>query len=95
MDCGRHGGAASLRSLIGEIQRRFRERDILDCLQEGGATVASRAIRIMTQKVRKILYSRSKHLEIAIVLVHIAYESQQKLVSFSQDFEFHDDVGQT
>jgi hypothetical protein len=49
----------------------------------------------MTQKVRKILYSRSKHLEIAIVLVHIAYESQQKLVSFSQDFEFHDDVGQT
>ena len=55
----------------------------------------SRAIRIMTQKVRKILYSRSKHLEIAIVLVHIAYESQQKLVSFSQDFEFHDDVGQT
>ncbi len=55
----------------------------------------SRAIRIMTQKVQKILYSRSKHLEIAIVLVHIAYESQQKLVSFSQDFEFHDDVGQT
>ena len=55
----------------------------------------SRTIRIMTQKVRKILYSRSKHLEIAIVLVHIAYESQQKLVSFSQDFEFHDDVGQT
>lgn len=55
----------------------------------------SRTIRIMTQKVQKILYSRSKHLEIAIVLVHIAYESQQKLVSFSQDFEFHDDVGQT
>ena len=49
----------------------------------------------MTQKVQKILYSRSKHLEIAIVLVHIAYESQQKLVFFSQDFEFHDDVGQT
>jgi hypothetical protein len=55
----------------------------------------SRTIRIMTQKVQKILYSRSKHLEIAIVLVHIAYESQQKSVSLSQDFELHDDVGQT
>jgi hypothetical protein len=49
----------------------------------------------MTQKVQKMIYSRSKHLEIAIVLVHIAYESQQKSVSLSQDFELHDDVGQT